>query len=175
MPIVTTRLEILQVRKLIQCVRNQDSSQIEKMVAQGIPGLVNFQGIYTCIYKYNYNIYIYIYVCDYITYICYNCFDYVSYHLCMLVQLLFSYYGYKGVVILTSPTFYIDAEKGYTALHVAVILNLDHVVTQLLDNGASTSVQDLEVCIYTVYTYMQHLFIKLFYTNAGLYSCNESL
>ena len=45
MPIVTTRLEILQVRKLIQCVRNQDSSQIEKMVAQGIPGLINFQGI----------------------------------------------------------------------------------------------------------------------------------
>lgn len=44
MPLAESRLEILQVRKLIQCVRGEDSSQIAKLVQLGIPGLVNYQG-----------------------------------------------------------------------------------------------------------------------------------
>ena len=44
MPLAESRLEILQVRKLIQCVRAEDSVQIAKLVHLGIPGLVNYQG-----------------------------------------------------------------------------------------------------------------------------------
>ena len=44
MPIAVSRLEILQVRKLIQCVREKDSAQIEKMAQLGIEGLLDFQG-----------------------------------------------------------------------------------------------------------------------------------
>ena len=44
MPLAESRLEVLQVRKLIQCVRLQDSDQIAKLVQLGIPGLINYQG-----------------------------------------------------------------------------------------------------------------------------------
>ncbi len=44
MPIATNRLEELQVKKLIQCVREGDSSQIEKMIELGLPDIVNLQG-----------------------------------------------------------------------------------------------------------------------------------
>lgn len=46
MPLAKSRLEVLQVRKLIQCVRTQDSTQIAKMAEQGIYGLLNYQGEY---------------------------------------------------------------------------------------------------------------------------------
>ena len=44
MPLAVTRLEILQVRKLIQCVRQQDSAQIAKLVEMGIYGVIDYQG-----------------------------------------------------------------------------------------------------------------------------------
>lgn len=44
MPLAEDRLEILQVRKLIQCVRTADQPQIAKLVDLGIAGLVNYQG-----------------------------------------------------------------------------------------------------------------------------------
>lgn len=44
MPLAVTRLEILQVRKLIQCVREKDITQITKMAEVGIDGLMNLQG-----------------------------------------------------------------------------------------------------------------------------------
>ena len=51
MPLAATRLEILQVRKLIQCVRQQDSTQIAKLVELGIFGVINYQGESLCINK----------------------------------------------------------------------------------------------------------------------------
>lgn len=45
MPLAATRLEVLQVRKLIQCVREKDAQQIAKMAEKGIEGLLNLQGI----------------------------------------------------------------------------------------------------------------------------------
>ena len=44
MPVAESRLEVLQVRKLIQCVRLQDSTQVTKLVELGISGLINYQG-----------------------------------------------------------------------------------------------------------------------------------
>ena len=44
MPLARSRLEILQIRKLIQCVRSQDVAQIIKLIQMGINGLVNYQG-----------------------------------------------------------------------------------------------------------------------------------
>ena len=44
MPVAATRLEILQLRKLIQCVRTKDDAQVTKMAEVGIEGLLNFQG-----------------------------------------------------------------------------------------------------------------------------------
>lgn len=44
MPIAISRLEVLQVRKLIQCVREKDSSQIDKMIELGVPNIVDLQG-----------------------------------------------------------------------------------------------------------------------------------
>jgi len=42
MPLAQTRLETLQVCKLLQCVRDKDKSQIEKMSLQGVPHLINY-------------------------------------------------------------------------------------------------------------------------------------
>ncbi|KAK3583308.1 hypothetical protein CHS0354_038919 [Potamilus streckersoni] len=42
MPVAQTRLEILQVCKLLQCVREKDKSQIEKMTIHGVPHLINY-------------------------------------------------------------------------------------------------------------------------------------
>lgn len=42
MPLAQTRLETLQVCKLLQCVREKDKSQIEKMSLQGVPHLINY-------------------------------------------------------------------------------------------------------------------------------------
>ena len=44
MPLAVSRLEILQVRKLIQCVRQQDLPQIMKMIELGIDNLMDYQG-----------------------------------------------------------------------------------------------------------------------------------
>lgn len=44
MSVAGTRLEILQVRKLIQCVRDADTTQISKIVELGVPNIVNYQG-----------------------------------------------------------------------------------------------------------------------------------
>ncbi|XP_052770216.1 ankyrin repeat and EF-hand domain-containing protein 1-like isoform X2 [Mya arenaria] len=42
MPLAQTRLETLQVCKLLQCVRDKDKAQIEKMSMQGVPHLINY-------------------------------------------------------------------------------------------------------------------------------------
>ena len=42
MPIAQTRLETLQVCKLLQCVRKEDREQIEKLIVHGVPHLINF-------------------------------------------------------------------------------------------------------------------------------------
>ena len=52
MPLATSRLELLQVRKLIQCVRTRDTAQIHKMAEQGVSGVLNFQGR-LCVHAYN--------------------------------------------------------------------------------------------------------------------------
>ena len=44
MPLAKDRLEVLQVRKLIQCVRTHDTTQINKMAEQGVPGVFDIQG-----------------------------------------------------------------------------------------------------------------------------------
>ena len=44
MPLAHDRLEVLQVRKLVQCVRTGDKAQITKLVQHGISGLINYQG-----------------------------------------------------------------------------------------------------------------------------------
>lgn len=42
MPVAQTRLESLQVCKLLQCVRDKDKVQIEKMTLHGVPHLINY-------------------------------------------------------------------------------------------------------------------------------------
>lgn len=44
MPLAQSRLEILQVRKLINCVRMKEIPAIKKLIENGIHDLVNFQG-----------------------------------------------------------------------------------------------------------------------------------
>ena len=44
MPLAQSRLEILQVRKLINCVRMKETPAIKKLIENGIQNLVNFQG-----------------------------------------------------------------------------------------------------------------------------------
>ena len=42
MPIAQTRLETLQICKLLQCVRDEDREQIEKLTINGVPHLINY-------------------------------------------------------------------------------------------------------------------------------------
>ncbi len=42
MPIAQTRLETLQICKLLQCVREEEQVQIEKLIANGVPHLINY-------------------------------------------------------------------------------------------------------------------------------------
>ena len=42
MPGAQTRLETLQISKLLQCVREEDRSQVEKLTANGVPHLINY-------------------------------------------------------------------------------------------------------------------------------------
>ncbi|XP_064621436.1 ankyrin repeat and EF-hand domain-containing protein 1-like isoform X2 [Lineus longissimus] len=42
MPIAQTRLETMQVCKLLQCVREEDREQIEKLTLNGVPHLINY-------------------------------------------------------------------------------------------------------------------------------------
>jgi hypothetical protein len=42
MPIAQTRLETLQVCKLLQCVREKVKEQIQKMTTNGVPHLINY-------------------------------------------------------------------------------------------------------------------------------------
>ncbi|KAK3092597.1 hypothetical protein FSP39_004820 [Pinctada imbricata] len=42
MPVAQTRLEILQVCKLLQCVREKNTEQIQKLTSHGVPHLVNY-------------------------------------------------------------------------------------------------------------------------------------
>lgn len=42
MPLAQTRLECLQVLKLLQCIRERDWVQVEKLVVNGVPDLVNY-------------------------------------------------------------------------------------------------------------------------------------
>ena len=44
MPLAQSRLEILQVRKLINCVRMKETAAIRKLIENGIHGLINYQG-----------------------------------------------------------------------------------------------------------------------------------
>ena len=46
MPIAISRLEVLQIRKLIHCVRERESDQIDKMMELGVPNVVDLQGNY---------------------------------------------------------------------------------------------------------------------------------
>ena len=48
MPLAQTRLEVLQIRKLIQCVREHDVTQIEKIAELGIAGVLDYQGRCQC-------------------------------------------------------------------------------------------------------------------------------
>ena len=42
MPVAQTRLETLQICKLLQCVREGDSGQIQKLTINGVPHLINY-------------------------------------------------------------------------------------------------------------------------------------
>ncbi|CAH8524129.1 Ankyrin repeat and EF-hand domain-containing protein 1 [Schistosoma haematobium] len=42
MPIANSRLERLQIRKLLQCVNNKDVDQIKKLTEHGVPNLINY-------------------------------------------------------------------------------------------------------------------------------------
>ena len=42
MPVAQTRLETLQICKLLQCIREEDRQQIEKLTQNGVPHLVNY-------------------------------------------------------------------------------------------------------------------------------------
>ncbi len=42
MPVAKTRLESLQICKLLQCVRQEDHEQIRKMTISGVPHLINY-------------------------------------------------------------------------------------------------------------------------------------
>ncbi|ELU14970.1 hypothetical protein CAPTEDRAFT_153089 [Capitella teleta] len=42
MPVAQTRLETLQVCKLLQCVREEDRTQVEKLINNGVPHLINY-------------------------------------------------------------------------------------------------------------------------------------
>ena len=42
MPIATDPVEILQVRKLLHCVRTEDYHQIKKLCEKGVQFLINF-------------------------------------------------------------------------------------------------------------------------------------
>ena len=42
MPVALTRLETLQTNKLLQCIRQRNFSQIEKLVQNGVPNLLNY-------------------------------------------------------------------------------------------------------------------------------------
>jgi hypothetical protein len=42
MPKAVSRLEILQVCKLLQCVRERDKAQIQKLTLNGVPHLINY-------------------------------------------------------------------------------------------------------------------------------------
>ena len=42
MPVAQTRLETLQICKLLQCIRQDNREQIEKLTTNGIPHLVNY-------------------------------------------------------------------------------------------------------------------------------------
>ena len=44
MPLAESRLEVLQVRKLINCVRMKETAAIRKLIENGIHGLINYQG-----------------------------------------------------------------------------------------------------------------------------------
>ena len=46
MPVAQTRLETLQITKLLQCVRDQDEEQIEKLTTHGVPHLINYNDPY---------------------------------------------------------------------------------------------------------------------------------
>lgn len=115
MPLAKTELEILQVRKLIQCVRDQDNPSITKMIELGIPNLVNYQGKLVP-----------------------SCVQYST-----TVQLL----HIVVIIICGLVAMVTDPSTGCTPLHVAVIVNLEKMVTLLLENGASSSIQDNEVYI----------------------------
>ncbi|RDD43354.1 Ankyrin repeat and EF-hand domain-containing protein 1 [Trichoplax sp. H2] len=42
MPIAQSRLELLQIHKFLQCVRKQETQQIEKFTTHGVPQLINY-------------------------------------------------------------------------------------------------------------------------------------
>ncbi|XP_071963707.1 ankyrin repeat and EF-hand domain-containing protein 1-like [Antedon mediterranea] len=42
MPVAQTRLEVLQIHKLLQCVRTKDTDQIEKLCSHGVQHLINY-------------------------------------------------------------------------------------------------------------------------------------
>lgn len=44
MPIAQSRLELLQIHKFLQCVRKQETQQIEKFTTHGVPQLINYSG-----------------------------------------------------------------------------------------------------------------------------------
>lgn len=58
MSVAENRLERLQVLKLLQSVRNGDVEQIEKLVNNGIPNLINFSGILFHFQVFRSNVYI---------------------------------------------------------------------------------------------------------------------
>ncbi len=56
MPVVQTRLEQLQVLKLLQSVRAEDKTQIEKLATNGIPDLINYSGRIRSLVKFGHSL-----------------------------------------------------------------------------------------------------------------------
>ena len=42
MPKAASRLELLQICKLLQCVREKNKEQVEKLTISGVPHLINY-------------------------------------------------------------------------------------------------------------------------------------
>ena len=51
MPVAEGQLERMQILKLLQLVRKEDTEQVEKLINNGIPNLINLSGRFLCCCK----------------------------------------------------------------------------------------------------------------------------